>query len=481
MGSRATGLGNAFIGVADDLSANYYNPAGLTQLIGGRGMDTMISLNVTSIRLHYSEPVFNSSSNLVPGETVHMDPKFPEWTETPFTPFGFSIGERLYLVPLPLEVPFAGAAQFPSTFGDARYSAAELGLIFINWSPSLAIKATDWMSIGLGFDLQVANDIWFKTVIGDGAVGRASCRLLFGVPDNALCGIASTKNGVDDGYTLITPDQELPTGISPVNDVNLDFQTPGFRVGLMFFPDEHLRLGAVYRSSMTPDLEGRIQSVFEPGVENNPVFKALHFASDVKRYREKMKLPQEAGIGGSYKITDQWMVALDGVWVNWADRHNDVIRIAGDGLSPSLITSGYKRLVISRQGWQDVFSIRTGIEYRPVEPLRVDVGFWWDPSPTPDSVWDFTSDPGDRYVGSGAIGYYGMFDGKLDVAAHIQWITIAQRNIQVGESSNLGGASELVLPDKNGVADPAFFPNDTFSVRADGDIVTFGVTFDVHI
>lgn len=481
MGSRATGLGNAFIGVADDLSANYYNPAGLTQLIGGRDMDTMLSVNVTSIRLRYQEPVFNSSSNLVPGQTVHMDDEFPEWTPTPFTPFGFEIGDRIYVVPLPIQVPFAGAAQFSSNFGDARYSAAELGLIFINWSPSVAIRATNWLSIGLGFDLQIANDIWFKTVIGDGAVGRASCRLLFGQPENALCGIASTKNGVDDGYTLITPDQELPTGLSPVNDVNLDFQTPGFRVGLMFFPDEQLRIGLTYRSSMTPDLEGRIQSVFEPGVEENPVFKLLGFAGDVERYREKLRLPQEAGIGASYRVTDQWMFAIDGVWVNWADRQNDVVRVGGDGLSQTAITSGYKRLVIRRKNWKDVYSLRTGIEYRPIEPLRLDVGFWWDPSPTPDSLWDFSSDPGERYVGSGAIGYYGLFDGTLDVSAHIQWITIQERDIQVGESSNLGGAQELVLPDPNGLADPIYGPNDNFSVRSDGDIVTFGVTLVIHM
>ncbi len=482
MGSRATGLGNAFIGVADDLSANYYNPAGLTQLIGQRSSDSMFSVNVSSIRLRYQEPVFNADSKIVPGQTIHMDSDFPEWTPTPFTPFGFEIGDRLYVVPLPIQVPFAGAAQFPSAFGDARYSSAELGLIFINWSPSVAIRATEWLSIGLGFDLQIANDIWFKTVVGDGAVGRASCRLLFGVSDNALCGIASTRNGVDDGYVLIRPDQELPTGLSPVNDVNLDFQTPGFRIGLMFFPDEQLRIGVTYRSSMTPDLEGRIQSVFEPGVEKNPIFQTLHFRGDTERYREKMKLPQEAGIGVSYRLTDQWMLAGDWVWVDWSGgRTDDVVRIGGDGLSETLITSGYKRLVIRRKGWQSIHSIRTGIEYRPVEPLRVDVGFWWDPTPTPDSAFDFSTDPGDRYVGSGAIGYYGLFDGLLDVAAHLQWVTIQERHVQVGESTNLGGAGELVLPDPNGLADPAFGSNENFSVRFDGDIVTYGVTLVFHL
>ena len=505
-GSRAIGLGNAFIGVADDLTANYYNPAGLTQLIGGPKSDSMFTTSMVALQLYYREPVTEARSRVAVGEKIEMDSEFPDWAAEPVAPFGFEIGDKVYIVPLPIQIPFAGSVQFPFDRGDARYSAAEVGQIFVTWAPSMAFKANDWLSLGVGFDLMIATDVWQKAAIGDGAV----CEDLAGATGGLIpCdkpmeqGGFATRNGVDDGYTLLRANQEFRSGLSPVNDVNLDFRTPGFHVGVMMFPSEGLRIGAVYRSALTPTIPGRLESHFEEaitragGTYNGAL---LHLPEDASKFSLEFPLPQEVGAGFSYDITPEWMIALDWTWVDWGSaRNKDLIKIKNPGgLSPitilpnglgpigAITVPGFQLLEIPRDGWKAVHSIRTGLEWRPVEGLRVDAGFWWDPTPTPDSDFTPDSDPGDRFVYSGAIGYYGMLDGMIDLAAHLQWIAIETRHIAQGESRNLGGSISLPAitlgenPDEGQPSHP-FFPNDTFAMDFGGRIINWGLTLTIHL
>ncbi len=506
-GSRAIGMGNAFIGVADDLTANYYNPAGLTQLIGGAKSDSMFTSSFVALQLHYREPVVEERSRVGVNEKIEMDDEFPSWAAEPTAPFGLEIGDRLYVVPFPIQIPFAGSVQFPFSRGDARYSAAEVGQIFVTWSPSMAIKANDWLSVGVGFDLMVATDVWQKAAIGDGAV----CEDLQGatgglIPCNKPVeqGGFGTRNGVDDGYTLLRAAQEFRTGLSPVNDVNLDLRTPGFHAGVMVFPREDLRIGAVYRSALTPTIPGRLESHFEeaitrPGGTYNGAL--LYLPEDASRFELRFPLPQQVGAGFSYDISDQWMVALDWTWVDWdGARNKDVIKIKNpDGLSPITIlpeglgglplgpitVPGFQTLLIPRDGWTSTHSLRGGVEWQPIEGLRVDAGIWWDPTPTPDSDFTPDSDPGDRLVYSGAIGYYGLMDGMIDIAGHLQWITIETRHIAVGESRNLGGSISLPAitlgEDTSGEPSYPFYPNDTFAMDFGGRIINWGLTLTIHL
>ena len=69
IGSRAIAMGNAFTGVADDLSATYYNPAGLTQLIDG-GAVASVGLSFNLVDMRYSQPVVDERSQVEPGRTI---------------------------------------------------------------------------------------------------------------------------------------------------------------------------------------------------------------------------------------------------------------------------------------------------------------------------------------------------------------------------------------------------------------------------
>src|SRR5437773_680806 len=57
LGARAIGMGGAFIGVADDWTAIYWNPAGLTQL-KGKGIGTAIEY--VRVQAHDSQGLTNA-------------------------------------------------------------------------------------------------------------------------------------------------------------------------------------------------------------------------------------------------------------------------------------------------------------------------------------------------------------------------------------------------------------------------------------
>lgn len=68
VGAKAMGQGNVFVAEADDPSAIYYNPAGMTQLEG-----TQISAGITAL-----EPITDRTGDGVPDDQMKR-----QWSELP--------------------------------------------------------------------------------------------------------------------------------------------------------------------------------------------------------------------------------------------------------------------------------------------------------------------------------------------------------------------------------------------------------------
>ncbi len=135
--ARATGQGEAFVAQADDASAIYYNPGGLTQIQGTEFTSGgMLSFPDFRLKGAGSGGEMNSMSFI---------PHF--YASTDFgiakSPWRFGIG---------VNVPFGNQADFAPN-GPFRYSVTSADLQVINIQPTVAYKFNEHLSLGAGLNI----------------------------------------------------------------------------------------------------------------------------------------------------------------------------------------------------------------------------------------------------------------------------------------------------------------------------------------
>jgi long-chain fatty acid transport protein len=142
-GSKAMGMGFAFTAVADDPSAIYFNPAGLTQLQGNNVM-----LGGTYVRLNGAE--FTGTTPLTGGATrsetqESLDLFIPNAYYTRTTSDGYiSYGIGVFS-------PFGLGQEYPSpSIFQNQITKIDLQTIVIN--PTIAFKINEYLSVGVGID-----------------------------------------------------------------------------------------------------------------------------------------------------------------------------------------------------------------------------------------------------------------------------------------------------------------------------------------
>jgi long-chain fatty acid transport protein len=139
--ARATGQGEAFVAQADDPSAVYYNPAGLTQVTGTEGMSGG-SMIIRDIKFHPAGGGKSVSMN-DPAYTFHLyassDLKTDRWR------LGFGIN-----VPFGTSMNWGNDTPFANILTKAN-------LTVINYAPTVAFKVNDHLSLGAGVSIYQGN------------------------------------------------------------------------------------------------------------------------------------------------------------------------------------------------------------------------------------------------------------------------------------------------------------------------------------
>jgi long-chain fatty acid transport protein len=202
----ATGRGEAFVATADNPSAIYYNPAGISQLEG------------------------NNLRGGVYG--IYLDPSY----KSPTSGQTFDNENKRHAIP-----------QFYYTYGRT------------NWP----------VSFGLGvyspFGLQVEwpQNTGFRAVATQGKVTSATINPVVAVK---LSPSLSIGVGVMANYVNI----DLQQGISPYPSSDLfqfkgDGWDAGYNLGLLWQPQEKISFGATLRSSTTVNLNGHTETIYPSG------------------------------------------------------------------------------------------------------------------------------------------------------------------------------------------------------------------------
>ncbi len=253
----ATARGEAFAATADNPSAIYYNPAGITQLEGHNVRGGVYGL---SLRPSYTSPITGQSFDNE--KDLHAVPQF-FYTYTPHEyPLSFGLG---------LYSPYGLSSRWAQDSG-FRTIATEASLTYFTINPVVAWKVCPQLSLAAGL-----------------TVNYAEMDLRQGLfwPTQPWDGFKFKGDGWDLGYNL----------------------------GLLWKPHEKVAVGITFRSTTTVDLEGHTESFNDVAI---PAWGIPASATERVGAKVEMPFPLSAVFAISYRPTPAWNLEFDADFTDWS-------------------------------------------------------------------------------------------------------------------------------------------------------------------
>jgi len=250
----AMARGEAFVATADNPSAIYYNPAGITQLQGGNLRGGLYGI--------YLDPSYRPPATALNAGQVYYDENnfaaAPQFFGT-YTPedcplsFGFGV-----------YAPFGGNIKWPDDTG-FRTVATQGSLTYLTINPVVAIKPLSTLSFGAGLMANYANL---------------------------------------DFQQGLRPNTRFP------NFYKFDGEgwSFGYNLGVLWQPIEQLSFGASFRSSADVTFKGQAEyELFTAGVAQSSIPAQMN-----------LTFPLEVVGGLSYRPTPKWNLEFDADYTDWS-------------------------------------------------------------------------------------------------------------------------------------------------------------------
>ncbi|MEO6667167.1 MAG: outer membrane protein transport protein [Nitrospiria bacterium] len=302
-GAAASGKSTAFTAQADDPSAIYYNPAGLSQL--------------TVPEVSVGTTVVIPQTSYAPSGVGNSSDEEPQTFFLPQLYITNPLGPRV-VAGLGVFAPFGLATDWPRDW-DGRFQLTYASIKAITLAPTIAWKPTEALSLGGGIGLSYVRMEQRKAL---------DLAALFGplTPEGSA-------EVTGDGYArnfhlgaLWQASEAWSVGVSyqsrihaEFNDGKVDFTTPGFEV---FFPDG----GA----------------------------------------RSEIDLPPTLRLGVLVRPVSKWNVELDAVWTGWSTLDRVVVAF-DSGLPTDQTNFGWKNSMTYNLGTEyrltDYSFLRGGFSY----------------------------------------------------------------------------------------------------------------------
>jgi long-chain fatty acid transport protein len=363
LGAKAVSMGGAFIGLADDWTSIYWNPAGLTQLKGkGAGVSLEYSILVgkdkSSVANDDDFGTFfaraygpNSLFSGYPGEPTRFTKEKIE-TDALLPSFGyyqkfegFTVGGGIY-IPNGNAIDWDDRMKDTSTGADIKASYHSLLFISVG-NISLAKEIIDDLSIGTGLNL-----IYGRSEIKAEKTYRSSAM------PNLNYDFTNKMDG--DGIGL--------EGI----------------VGFLFKASDKISIGGVARSGSLLELKGKGE-----GKLHGVSLPETLTGSEKSDYTQRFSYPATCGLGVAYRLTPRMTITCDWIRTYWSSMEEDIdfdLDTGGPGSPTTKFTQDRDRSL----NWNNTDRLRIGLEYRPNETWSLRAGFFSDPSPVPAEEVDIT-------------------------------------------------------------------------------------------
>ncbi|MBN8739953.1 MAG: outer membrane protein transport protein [Xanthomonadaceae bacterium] len=326
-GARSLGMAGAFLGLADDATAAYTNPAGLTQLV-----QTEISLEAR--HTSYSTPYID-------GGTASI---------SPFSASGLNISDA--------DSSNTNLSYLSVVIPHDRWS-------FALYRHELARFETDFSTLN-GADVGEFRLFPFRS-IADLKIVSLGAAAAYKVNDNVSLGVGLTRYDFRFDTATVRVDDIDPQNISVASRQfqNGDDNAFGFNVGARFKLSDQFSLGATYRKA--PRFDYKAINVLYNDVDGNPLPAPELFTSLNK---VRFDIPDIFGVGLSWRPTDALVVNFDldrVMYSQLTDNVNTLFDIQG---------------AANRLYLEDGTEAHLGAEYTfasMAAPFSVRAGFWHDP------------------------------------------------------------------------------------------------------
>jgi long-subunit fatty acid transport protein len=353
-GARSLAMGGAFIGMADDATAAFVNPAGLRALtrkevsFEGRGRDFEIPV-VARGRLGR---ISNERFDVIEG--LDVEPQGQTGGGASFLSFVYPqarwaiAGYRHELANIDIDVVTDGAffrdftAPEPSTQFRLFPIRGSMSLDIISYGVAGSFNVTPQFSVGAGlavhdFEMRSRTDRYdFNNTVAAGNLCPPAPQPCF--------------------Y-----DPPVFAELANYQEQNGDDTQIGFNVGALFAPSRQFQVGVVFRQG--PDFETR--------VTNNDPDTGQPFLN--RDFAGNFRVPHVLGFGAVYRPVANGTIAVDVARVQYSRLTEDFVDVFNDVDSPQNQGPSYSV--------NDATEVHAGFEYvfpRRI-PIAVRVGYWLDP------------------------------------------------------------------------------------------------------
>jgi long-chain fatty acid transport protein len=357
-GARAMAMAGAFTGLADDPSAIYFNPAGITQLDGIQiyaGATMIMPISSFSLPPQYSIPKTNMDSQV-------------------FFPINFYITYHItsdLSVGLGINNQFGLGTKWPQDWVGSQL-AVETSVKTFFFTPVVAYKISPKLSISAGATIATNNVLISR-------MGAA--------PDPRL-----------PNY-LITLDSKTATAV-------------GFTLAFLYKPDDRIQIGACYRSKSKFNLTGTATSnpaSFPFQVAPGTYAQIPYPNGDISA---SLTTPPDFTFGISIKPIDKWTITADYQWIGWSTY--DSLKVNFNSYKNPL--NGAAVSISVPKQYQDSYILRVGTEYKVDDILSLRAGIYYDHNPIPEGYVDPTLPDADRTGICVGAGYNFTNNLRVDLA-----------------------------------------------------------------
>ena len=329
IGTRAMSMGGAYVGLSNDLTAIYWNPAGLTQ---GEG---------------FRFEIF--ASDIIPNGSYKWDYTWPPMVPLPPINVDATLKSNNYISPN----LFAAYNTGNWSFGLGLYVPAGLG--------------TEWEGKEL---LQLSNGVpqeWMSKIavfnISPTVAYKVSDRFSIGVAGNIYYGSFDMKQPANiDALNTSVQFEESSTGIGY-----------GVSIGALIKLHERVNLGITWRTKTNLTMSGTAK---------NPAFAALGAAeSDFDR---DVAWPMWLAGGLAFKPADNLTITVDAQWSQWSESSKEFVTKYDNQVWKSVIEGSGENVI--ELNWKDATQWRIGAEYLLADHFALRGGYYYDPAPAPDET-----------------------------------------------------------------------------------------------